>query len=117
MRRISICLFLFFFCWARIFAQQKNEIGEFQRCKESRITVGSCSNVIKFLRIYQDNDSIAIEIFKDEYEIDNMPYRQQEWLFNKNYTEIVQYFTREENRKYLCRSKIFKYVGPVLLLD
>lgn len=101
-----------------IFAQQKkNETGEFLRNKESRITVGSCNNVIEFLRMYQDNDSVAIEIFKDEYKIDNMPYRQQEWLFKKTYIEIIQYFNWEENKKYHCRSKMFKYIGPVLLMD
>jgi len=89
----------------------------FRGCKECRLSEGYCDVVIKSLQASQDNDSIAIDIFKKEYEITNMRLSQKEWLLKKNYIDITQYFDLEKNKKYYCRSKRFKDNDPVLLVD
>ena len=87
-----------------------------QVCKECRLSEGKCKVVIEFLRHTQGNDSIAIEIFKKEYIIvSNMYYNEKERLFKKNYKEIIQYFNLNET--HYCRSKVFKFFDPVLLVD
>lgn len=86
----------------------------FRGCKECRHSEGTCNAIIKSLQVYQDNDSIAIEIFKKEYEITNMRLYQKEWLSKKNYIDIIQYFSLDENKKYYCRLKSFKQNDPVL---
>lgn len=116
MRKLLFC-FLFFLSLVKIIAAQPEKFGEFLKCKESRITEGSCSDIIESLRGNQETDSIAIEIFKKEYKIDNMRYRQQEWLFKKKYVEIIQYFSQEENKKFYCQLRNFKYNSSVLLID
>lgn len=85
--------------------------------KDFRAGGGSCAFVIELLRASQGNDSIAITIFKEEYEIVNMRYYERDWLFKQNHNKIIQVFTLEENKKYYCRSKLLKYYGPVLLVD
>lgn len=118
MGKAFICLFCFSFCWAMAFAQQKENNSEgFRGCKESRISKGACYDIIEFLRVNQETDSIAVEIFKDEYKIDNMSYRQREWLFKKNYTEIINYFSWLKNKDYHCQLKAFINNDPVLLME
>lgn len=118
MRKFSIYLFLFSFCCTILVAQQKEKSsGEIRGCKESRISEGSCYDAIEFLRTNQETDSISIEIFKEEYKIDNMPYRQREWLYKKNHVEIIRYFAREENKKFHCKLNAFIYYDPVLLME
>lgn len=99
-------------------AQQIEESSdEIRGCKESRISEGSCYDIIEFLRTNQETDSITIEIFKEEYRIDNMPYHQREWLYKKNHIEIIRYFAREENKKFNCKLKAFINCDPVLLME
>lgn len=103
-------------------SKENNHIGSsiiesFRGCKECRLSEGYCDVVIKSLQASQDNDSIAIDIFKKEYEITNMRLYQKEWLLKKNYIDIIQYFNVEKNKKYYCKSKIFKANDPVLLVD
>lgn len=118
MRKISICLFLLFFCWTMVVGQQKDRSSDEIRVnKESRISKGSCYDVIEFLRTNQDTDSIAVEVFKDEYKIKNMPYRQREWLYKKNYIEIIDYFSRGENKQFHCKLDTFIDYDPVLLME
>jgi hypothetical protein len=68
-----------------IFAQNKENkhFESFRGCKECRLSEGKCNVVIELLRISQDNDSIAIAIFKEEYEIVNMRRYKKEWLLKK----------------------------------
>ena len=94
-----------FFCTVSIFAQKKS----------LRRTGGRCKVVINLLRESIENDSIAIEIFKDEYKIVNM--HSDDWLLKKNYSEIIQYFNSEEGGKYICRSKITRGRDYSLLDD
>lgn len=118
MRKIYIYLFWLSFCWTMVIGQQKEEIPNVLRgCKECRISEGPCHDIIKYLRINQETDSIAVEIFKDEYKIDNMPYRQQEWLFKKNHVEIIRYFAMAENKKFHCKLNAFINLDPVLLME
>lgn len=113
----------FFSCWTTAFAQQKNatfdncDKNSFLGCTESRICAGSCRDVIGFLRTSQNNDSVAIEVFRKEYKIVNMGYRQRDWLQKKSHTEVIQYFAKEENRKYKCQSKYSRFRSPVLLKE
>ena len=117
MRKVSVCLFLSFFCWTMLIAQQRKEISnEIHGCKDSRISEGACYDIIEFLRVNEETDSIAVEIFKDEYKIDNMSYRQREWLLKKNYTEIIRYFAQDENKEFHCQLKFINY-DPVLLVE
>jgi len=122
----SFFIFLFIFSyWASISAQNKESkssedsynklIESLQGCKECRLSEGSCKDIIELLRETQGSDSIAIEIFKEEYKIINM--RNDEWMLKKNYTEVIQYFTLEENKIYYCRLKKLKLTDPVLLDD
>jgi hypothetical protein len=118
-------LFVFVFsCWTLTFAQngEKKQAGyskisleSYRGCKEVRQSEGTCTNVIELLRVTQDNDSIAIDIFKREYKIVNMHYREMEWLLKKNHVDIMLYFTLKENKKYHCQSKIFKPFDFALL--
>ncbi|WP_158602637.1 hypothetical protein [Proteiniphilum sp. X52] len=71
----------------------------------------------KSLQASQDNDSIAMDIFKKEYEITNMRLSQKKWLLKKNHIEMTQYFDLEKNKKYYCRSKRFKDDNPLLLVE
>ena len=90
-------------CLVEIFGQQEgrknNQEDIFEEScrgnKESRLSEGSCKNVIKVLRAALENDSLAIETFKKEYEIINM----------------------KENCRYYCRSKVFKRIDYVLLIN
>ena len=123
-----IFLFVFFFSFNAIFFAQKKEDTprgtgntitweSLRGHKDSRISEGTCHDVVESLRIFLDNDSLAVEIFNKEYEIVNMPYPQQEWLSKQNYKRVIYYFTQEENKKYYCHSKRFKRFDPVLLTD
>jgi hypothetical protein len=115
----SLFSFIFFSCWALIFAQNKeNKPFElFRECKECRLSEGNCNVVIESLRVSQGNDSIAVEIFKEEYEIVNMRHYEKEWLLKKKHIRIIQYFALEEGKIYYCRSKRFKPFDPVLLIE
>jgi hypothetical protein len=124
MKRSSLLFVFVFSCWTLIFAQNeenkqrgygKISLESYQGCKEVRQSEGACTNVIELLQVTQDNDSIAVNIFKQEYKIVNMHYREMEWLLKKNHIDIIQYFTLEENKKYYCQSKIFKPFDFVLL--
>lgn len=117
-----------FFCWTFIYAQNKeNKLGNlesFRGCKECRPSDGSCSNVIQFLQVSQENDSIAIEIFNEEYEIVNMNLREKKCLLKMDHIEMIKFFTKKKNKKFNCRSKmfkseskIFKRYDPALLVD
>ncbi len=105
------------------FAQNKgNDLDEYnpesvKGRKEFRASKGSCVYIIELLRASQSNDSIAINIFKDEYEIVNMPSRTKDWIVKQDYNKIIQIFSLEENEKYNCRLKLFKGYDPVLLID
>lgn len=127
MKQVLLCVIFIFSCWTKIFAQQENVEADgydacvlypesFRGCTESRISGGRCKEVIEILRASQNNDSIAIEIFKKEYKIVNMGYRQREWLQKKNYIEIIQYLAKKENEKYKCQSKYLKFYDPILLI-
>lgn len=127
MKKISLTFIFIFSCWAMIFAQNKeNKPGEsgfdlnlesFRGCKDCRPSEGTCEGVIEQLRVSQNNDSMAVAIFKKEYEIVNVRYQERERFLKKNHAEIIQYFARNENKKYYCRSKILKRYDPVLLVD
>lgn len=78
-----------------------------------RIISGNCQVVMNTLRKYQSNDSIAVDIFKKEYVIDNM--QNTENLFKKQYTEIIHFFESKNGQKYNCHLKDTKMVDPILL--
>ena len=106
-------------CLVEIFGQQEgrknNQEDIFEEScrgnKESRLSEGSCKNVIKVLRAALENDSLAIETFKKEYEIINMS------LWKKNYVDVIKFFNMKENCRYYCRSKVFKRIDYVLLIN
>lgn len=100
--------------------KEKNQSGNnnlelFRGCKECRISKGSCADIIKSLQVYQDNDSLAIEIFKKEYEITNMPLSQKTGLLKRNHVDIIQYFNSGKTKKYHCELKGIKSDDPVLI--
>lgn len=107
-------MFLFISCWSTSLAQEKDD---FHKCKESRISEGTCYDIIEHLRINQDTDSIAVQIFKDEYRIKNMSYRHQEWLLKKRHAEIIRYFAQAHNKKFQCKLNVFINKDPVLLME
>ncbi|HAC20521.1 MAG TPA: hypothetical protein DCF91_00310 [Porphyromonadaceae bacterium] len=79
---------------------------------------GKCKDVIKSLRNLSTNDSIAIDIFKEDCKITNMPLAQKQALLKKNYKDIIAFFERKENAKYQCEpKKPFKRPDPVLLIE
>ncbi|WP_106828260.1 hypothetical protein [Parabacteroides pacaensis] len=127
MKKISLLFTIVFSFSAMFFAQKKENKPRgtgftitwesLRGHKESRISEGTCHDVVESLRIFLDNDSIAVETFNKEYEIVNMPYPQQEWLSKQSYKRVIYYFTREENKKYYCQSKRFRRRDPVLLID
>lgn len=101
-----------------LIAQKKEDFAvEIRKSEESRMSEGTCYDVIEFLRANQVTDSIAVEIFKEEYEIDNMPYNQQEWLFKKNHIEIIRYFAQVENKKFYCKLNTIINFDPILLME
>lgn len=116
--RRKFCYILLVACFCRVvsFAQQRNEIDVVRYSKESRLSNGTCLKVLEFLRTNQSADSIAVRIFKEEYKIDNMSYHQQESLFTKDYKEVIYYFSRQGNDRYLCRLKTFMGLDHVLLV-
>ena len=79
---------------------------------------GKCNDVIKSLRELSTNDSIAIDIFKEDCKITNMPLAQKQALLKKDYRNIIAFFERKENAKYQCEpKKPFKRPDPVLLIE
>lgn len=126
MKKSLSILFLLCF-WIVAYAQDKNLLAEknasggdlesFRGNKHARLSEGSCANVIEFLRVSQENDSIAIDIFRKEYKITNMRYAEEEWLSKNDYRKIIRFFSQTENRNYYCRSGIAESNDPVLLLD
>jgi len=117
--RKGFILFVFVFsCWALILSQGFEISPESIRCnREFRYSGDNGYFVIKLLRASQDNDSIGIDIFKNEYEIVNMRRYDRDWLFWQNHVEIIQFFALEKNKKYHCQSKRFKGFDPVLLTE
>ncbi|MDC2279002.1 hypothetical protein PO118_16730 [Bacteroides thetaiotaomicron] len=91
-KRYFISVMLLSCCLVEIFGQQEgrknNQEDIFEEScrgnKESRLSEGSCKNVIKVLRAALENDSLAIETFKKEYEIINMSLFGINGLWKKN---------------------------------
>lgn len=112
-------------CLVEIFGQQgeckNNQEDIFEEScrgnKESRLSEGSCKNVIKVLRAALENDSLAIETFKKEYEIINMSLFGINGLWKKDYVDVIKFFNMKENCRYYCRSKVFKRIDYVLLIN
>ena len=69
------------------------------------------------LRAALENDSLAIETFKKEYEIINMSLFGINGLWKKNYVDVIKFFNMKENCRYYCRSKVFKRIDYVLLIN
>lgn len=79
---------------------------------------GRCVDVIHTLLKSNTNDSVAIDIFKEDCKITNMPLAQKQALLKKNYKDIIAFFERKENAKYQCEpKKPFKCPDPVLLIE
>lgn len=122
-KKIYLLILLCYPIFQTSFAQNKrNDRDEYnpesvRGRKEFRVSKGSCVYIIELLRASQSNDSIAINIFKDEYEIVNMPSRTKDWIVKQDYNKIIQIFSLEDNKKYNCRLKLFKGYDPVLLID
>lgn len=122
-RRSLLIVFLFISSlWVHTQDKERSHRGYgvfelFQGCKECRLSEGYCGVIIESLQASQGNDSIAIAIFKKEYEITNMRFSQREKLFKKNHIDVIQYFNLEGNEKYYCKSKRFKEIDQVLLVD
>ena len=95
-RKISFIL-LIIFCVALIFAQNKND---------KPATEGDCSTIVNSIREKHGNDSIAIDIFKFQYQIINLSYDDRSLLLKKNYIELIRYFNSEEGKECFCRSNI-----------
>jgi len=95
MKKSLILIIVIFFCKAPIFAQN-NKKGQDE---------SSCISIIENLRRSQINDSIAVRIFKNRYQIINMPNSDIEILSRKNYVDFIQYFYSKEGKDCLCRSK------------
>jgi len=85
----------FIFCSMLVFAQKK----------ENKSIEIRCQDIINNLRIAHKNDSLAIEIFKKYYQINNMDKADEDSLLNKNYSEIINYFNSEDGKIYSCREK------------
>ena len=102
-------------CLVEIFGQQEgrknNQEDIFEEScrgnKESRLSEGSCKNVIKVLRAALEN----------EYEIINMSLFGINGLWKKNYVDVIKFFNMKENCRYYCRSKVFKRIDYVLLIN
>jgi hypothetical protein len=95
-RNLSLLLVIFFLYGKNIFAQSNG----------FRLIEGSCKSIIESLRKTQNNDSIAIEIFKEEYKIDKV-YNVDN-LLKKNYTQIIQFFYSEKGKNCHCQLKSIK---------
>ncbi|WP_217931453.1 hypothetical protein [Bacteroides caecimuris] len=124
-KRFFIFAVLLSCCLVNIFGQQgkhknnQEDVFEesFRGNKESRLSEGSCKNVIKVLRFALENDSLAIETFKKEYEIVNMSLYGIKGLWRKDHVDVIKFFNMKENSRYYCRSKIFKHIDYVLLIN
>ena len=124
-KRYFISVMLLSCCLVEIFGQQEgrknNQEDIFEEScrgnKESRLSEGSCKNVIKVLRAALENDSLAIETFKKEYEIIIMSLFGINGLWKKNYVDVIKFFNMKENCRYYCRSKVFKRIDYVLLIN
>ena len=110
-RRTGVFLLIVIICDVLILAQNNNS---------RRLYEDSCRVVINNLRELQQNDSIAIRLFKDRYDILDMRSVDRDSLFKKSYIEIILYFNSEEGKDCFCRSNVI-LVEPgrnnVLLLN
>jgi hypothetical protein len=88
-----LLIVMFFLCGRNIFAQSDG----------FRLVAGSCKSIIESLRKTQRSDSIAIEVFKDEYKIEKM--NNSDSFLKKDYIEIILYFNSEEGKNCYCRLK------------
>jgi hypothetical protein len=104
--KILLLLIIFSFYNYALFSQRKNGF---------RLISGDCRTVIETLRNHQGNDSIAIEIFKNEYIIDKL--QEPEKLFQKRYPEIIKFFNTKEGKRYQCRLRDIKIENHILLIN
>jgi hypothetical protein len=107
-------LILFFFCkLSMVIAQNDN----------SRLTEGTCKEVINNLRKIEKNDSIVINILKSRYQFINTGKVERAALLKKNYVEMIMYFYSEEGKDCFCRpmfktvKRIKRLEYPLLLMD
>lgn len=114
---VSLC------CCVHIYAQHKEvqpdfcqSLDTFRGNKVCRISKGTCKNAIKVLRAAFENDSLAVEVFKQEYEITNMYRLDKEQLSEMGYSEIIRFFDAKQNESYKCVLKKFQYYQPILLI-
>lgn len=122
--RNKFLLLVVSFFWIQVCAQENetkydNKLN-YEHCrgnKECRISKGTCKNTIELLRVAYNNDSIAVEVFKQEYKIENMREKEVEWLFSKKHTTILRFFVAEQNKHYRCHLKGFNYPQFPLLID
>lgn len=112
-----ICLLIVIsFLGVRVYSQKKEveynnrlDLEQIRGNEECRLSGGKCKDIIELLCIAYNNDSVAVEIFKREYEIVDMRGDEKEWLLGRKNIEILQYFTTEQNNCYNCRLKKFNY--------
>ena len=123
-----IVIFAFLsFCFNHLSGQQKDRtnidysanpfLESIRGNREFRMTAGTCNEVLATLRASYENDSQAVDIFKKEYEITNMPGYFKRQLFAEAYPEIIRFFNEEQNHTFYCRSKRFHLNEPILLMD
>lgn len=104
--KIAFILVLTFVYIEGLFSQKENGY---------RIISGECKMIINSLIEYQSSDSIAVEIFKREYIIENMP--KQEKILEKRFVEIINFFNSKEGEKYKCHLKEMEMPSPLLLVN
>ena len=92
---VFFLLVVIIFCKTSIFAQ-------YGIMFEGKI---KCKDVINSLREGY-NDSIAVDIFKKDCKIIDMPNARKDWLLEQNYITIIQYFNSDEGGVCFCRSNV-----------
>jgi hypothetical protein len=104
---LSALFALFILCVDLLFAQNN---------RRNQFYEGNCKEIIRAIQKEHRNDSIAIEVFKNQYEIITPINLDRNLLLRKNYAAILQYFNTDEGRECVCRSRVMQIeLEPYLL--
>lgn len=76
------------------------------------IKYGECYNAMNNLKESVDNDSVAVQMFWENYIIID---KNVDYLKKKTPTEVIKFFNQEENKQLMCEHK--RFVGEKVLLD
>jgi hypothetical protein len=103
MKYLLIILFAFFISLTAVTVNSQSVVW---------IKYGECYKAMKNLKESVKNDSVAVSMFWNNYVVIN---KNVEFLKAKTPSEVIEFFSREENKQLMCEHK--RFIGSKVLLD